>query len=217
MKKPGWIKICGVTTADDATTAAALGADMIGVNFFPGSPRFAAADKAAAILDAIAGSVEAAAVLVKLEREQYLADEKLFARFGAVQCHDNRHEPRPWLSRPLVAAFAVREKSDLATVSSYVEACKEQNCLPRAVLIDAFAPGLYGGSGKTAPWELLAGFDPSLPLILAGGLTPDNVSKAIRLVRPFGVDVASGVESAPGRKDHEKMRRFIEEARAAFS
>jgi len=74
---------------------------------------------------------------------------------------------------------------------------------------------MHGGTGQTAPWHLLAEFKPGVPLILAGGLTPENVAEAIRIVRPWGVDVASGVESAPGRKDPEKLRRFIENARAA--
>src|SRR5439155_21130983 len=84
-----------------------------------------------------------------------------------------------------------------------------------AVLIDADVPGQFGGTGRTAPWELLAGFDPGVPVILAGGLTAENVAEAVRVVRPYGVDVASGVESSPGRKDAEKMRRFVAAVRAA--
>jgi phosphoribosylanthranilate isomerase len=82
-------------------------------------------------------------------------------------------------------------------------------------LLDAFVPGLEGGTGQTAPWELIANYQPGLPIILAGGLTPDNVAQAIRQVRPWGVDVASGVESAPGVKDPDKIKAFIENARAA--
>ena len=83
----------------------------------------------------------------------------------------------------------------------------------RAVLLDGHAPGQYGGTGQTAPWPLLADFDPGVPVILAGGLTPENVAEAIRTVRPYAVDVASGVESSPGRKDPEKLRRFIDAVR----
>jgi phosphoribosylanthranilate isomerase len=83
------------------------------------------------------------------------------------------------------------------------------------VLIDAHVPGQYGGTGRTAPWGLLAGWDPGVPLILAGGLTPANVAAAVRAVRPYGVDVASGVERAPGHKDADMMRRFIDAVRAA--
>jgi phosphoribosylanthranilate isomerase len=76
-------------------------------------------------------------------------------------------------------------------------------------------PGQHGGTGRTAPWELLASFRPGVPVILAGGLTPENVAEAVRVVRPYGVDVASGVESSPGQKDPEKVRRFIANAREA--
>ena len=88
--------------------------------------------------------------------------------------------------------------------------------MPAAVLIDAHVPGEYGGTGQKPPWELLADFQLGVPLILAGGLTPDNVAEAIRLVAPYAVDVASGVESNPGQKDSDKMRRFIDNARGAL-
>ena len=83
------------------------------------------------------------------------------------------------------------------------------------MLLDAHVPGEYGGTGQPAPWNLLADFRPGVPLILAGGLTPDNVGDAVRIVRPYGVDVASGIEDSPGRKNLEKMRRFIGYAREA--
>ena len=110
---------------------------------------------------------------------------------------------------PLVVAYRVRGPIDLEAIRADVE--------PRhqfaAVLIDAHVPGQFGGTGQTAPWHLLAGFDPGVPVILAGGLTPENVAEAVRIVRPYGVDVASGVESSPGRKDAEKMRRFVDAVR----
>jgi phosphoribosylanthranilate isomerase len=86
---------------------------------------------------------------------------------------------------------------------------------PAAVLLDSFVPGEMGGTGHRAPWHLLAGFDPGVPVILAGGLTPENVAEAIRVVRPWGVDVASGVESAPGVKDPGKVAAFVAAVRAA--
>jgi phosphoribosylanthranilate isomerase len=87
--------------------------------------------------------------------------------------------------------------------------------MPSALLVDAHVPGMHGGTGQRAPWELLAGWRPPLPLILAGGLTPENVAEAIRLVRPYGVDIASGVEIAPGKKDGERMQRFLDAVREA--
>jgi phosphoribosylanthranilate isomerase len=85
---------------------------------------------------------------------------------------------------------------------------------PAAILVDAHVPGQFGGTGKTAPWHLLADFKPNVPLILAGGLTPENVAEAIRIVRPYAVDVTSGVEASPGKKDADKTRRFINAVRS---
>lgn len=100
-------------------------------------------------------------------------------------------------------------------IQHYVETCCCLGRLPAALLLGGHAPGQHGGTGQTAPWHLLESFWPGIPIILAGGLTPDNVAEAVRLVRPYGVDTASGVESAPGRKDADKMRRFLANAREA--
>lgn len=213
----GLIKICGVTNAEDAAAAVELGADLIGVNFYKGSPRFVPSENVSAILAPLAGKAEAVAVMVSPSRQQLLDQPATLAGFGSVQWHERDHEPRPWLNRPLIPAFAVQSTLDLRRIADYVELCMQEECLPRAVLIDAFARGLHGGTGKTAPWHLLVGFDPGVPVILAGGLKPENVGEAVRLVKPYAVDVASGVESDPGRKDHVKMRRFIEAAREAFA
>ncbi len=116
----------------------------------------------------------------------------------------------------VIPAFPVRDAQSLVRIVRYLKTMRELHYrLPPAVLVDAHVPGMHGGTGQTAPWQLLAGFDPGVPVILAGGLTPDNVAEAIRIVRPYAVDVASGVEIAPGRKDPEKLRRFIENARSA--
>ena len=107
----------------------------------------------------------------------------------------------------------MKDAACLDRVRRFVEAATALGRRPAAVLIDAHVEGKVGGTGQTAPWELLAGFDPGVPLILAGGLTPDNVAEAIALVRPWGVDVASGVESAPGRKDPGKAASFVKISR----
>jgi phosphoribosylanthranilate isomerase len=97
----------------------------------------------------------------------------------------------------------------LEKINRYLALAGEIGQMPAAVLVDGYAAGLRGGTGRTAPWHLLSDFRPGVPLILAGGLTPDNVAEAVRIVRPYAVDVASGVESVPGRKDPQKMKRFI--------
>src|SRR5690606_30125569 len=113
----------------------------------------------------------------------------------------------------------------VAAIADDLAACQAAGRLPDAVLVDAMSTGQYGGTGKTVPWAALADYRQRLqkrglgdvPLILAGGLTPENVAEAIRTVRPAGVDVASGVEKSPGVKDHDKVQRFVESAKEAFA
>ena len=110
-------------------------------------------------------------------------------------------------------------EAGLAPVVAYLDACRQLGCLPQAVLLDAYRPGHYGGTGEAADWSLAARYGtehPTPPLVLAGGLTSENVAEAIRRVRPAAVDTASGVESHPGLKDAARVRAFVEAARAAF-
>ncbi len=136
-------------------------------------------------------------------------------RINIIQWHGTKRELSDCFPYHLIAAFAVRDEASLQAIQRYLDACRGLGRLPAALLLDGHVPGQHGGTGQTAPWQLLASFRPGVPIILAGGLTADNVAEAIRLVRPYGVDVASGVENAPGRKDAEKMRRFLGNAREA--
>jgi phosphoribosylanthranilate isomerase len=115
----------------------------------------------------------------------------------------------------LIAAFAVSDAASMDVIGRYLDQCRALGQLPSAVLLDGHVRGEHGGTGRAAPWELVASFDFGVPVILAGGLKPENVAEAVRIVRPYAVDVASGVEENPRRKDAEKMRRFIANARAA--
>jgi phosphoribosylanthranilate isomerase len=136
------------------------------------------------------------------------------AGIRAVQWHGEAPDAaHPEFFR-LIAAFGVAEPVDVVRMGAYLRACRERGHTPAAVLVDARVAGLHGGTGRPAPWHLLADFTPGVPLILAGGLTPENVAEAIRIVRPFAVDVTSGVEAGPGRKDREKMRRFLDVVRS---
>jgi phosphoribosylanthranilate isomerase len=139
----------------------------------------------------------------------------------AVQLHGD--EPPEAIaalsSRPTILARRLGDHG-VAGLAEDLAACRAAGRLPDAVLVDAISPGRYGGTGETVSWATLADYRnwlADVPLILAGGLTPENVAEAIRVVRPFGVDVASGVESSPGVKDHDKIRRFVEAAREAFA
>src|SRR5262249_22125486 len=150
--------------------------------------------------------VEPVAIFVN-ELPSHVERVALELGFQTVQVH-GQHAEVPQGVR-LIPAFGVRDQASLTQITTCLERLRAVGASPAAILVDAHVPGMHGGTGQTAPWHLLAGFDAGVPLILAGGLTPDNVGAAIRIVRPYAVDVASGVESAPGRKDPEKVRRFI--------
>jgi phosphoribosylanthranilate isomerase len=209
------IKICGITNASDGCQAAALGADAVGLNFYPASPRFVDPEAAAAILRALPPAMEVIGVFVNQMLSQICLAAEAMGRIRTVQWHGHNTEVHDPFPVRLVPAFSVVDRSDLESIRNYLDRCEEAGFLPAAVLVDGHDPNQYGGTGRTVPWELLADFRPKVPLFLAGGLHADNVAEAIRLVRPYGVDVAGGVESTPGQKDIEKMRRFIGNAREA--
>jgi len=209
------IKVCGVTTMDDADTAAMLGADAIGLNFYEGSKRYLTPNAAQVILRELPPFVEPVALYVNQPLKAVFQALNALGRIRTFQWHGTQRELCDAYPFQMIVAFPVRDRNDLAEVTRYLDTARSAGKAPSAVLIDAHVPGQHGGTGQRAPWQLLTEFKPPEPLILAGGLNPDNVAEAIRLVRPYAVDVASGVESAPGRKDAEKMRRFIANAHEA--
>jgi phosphoribosylanthranilate isomerase len=208
------IKICGIINVTDAEQAASLGADAVGLNFYAKSPRCIDAAMARVILNVLPPFVEPVGLFVN----EPLADAQRTAQalnLRTIQVHGDHHEILPAGHVRWIPAFSVEGAAGLQHITSYLEKLKSAGALPAAILVDAHVPGRYGGTGQIAPWQLLADFNPGVPLILAGGLTPDNVADAIRIVRPYAVDVASGVESSPGKKDSDKMRRFIDAVRGA--
>jgi phosphoribosylanthranilate isomerase len=211
------IKICGITTPGDAVLAAKLGADAVGLNFYPNSPRFISEAVARQIVRRLPAFVEPVALFVNEPPATVLAWGRSFSLIRTFQVHGNPTETFSQDAFQFIPAFPVADEADLTRIDLYLALCKAQGTLPPAVMVDARVHGVHGGTGQTAPWEMLAQWRPATPLILAGGLTPDNVAEAIKLVWPYAVDVASGVESSPGHKDEEKMRRFINRARATAS
>ncbi len=209
------VKICGITSEGDALSAAQLGADALGFNFYARSPRFIPEERAGAILRRLPPFVEPVALFVNELFEHMTATAQRLGPVRTLQYHGDQLAPCPAGPFRFIPAFALRDADSLALVGRFLERCRLEGQLPAAILIDAHQRGTYGGTGRTAPWHLLADFQPGVPLILAGGLTPGNVAEAVRTVRPYGVDVASGVETGPGVKDPEKMRRFIEAVREA--
>jgi phosphoribosylanthranilate isomerase len=208
------VKICGVTTIDDVHSAADAGADAIGLNFHAPSPRFVDPRAAAPLIRALPPFLSPVGVFVEQPVRQICA---LAYQLGLQAVQWVGREPPLEDTYPfgLISAFRVQQANDLDFIRAYVDRMRASGRAPAGVLIDAHVPGQYGGTGRSAPWELLAGYVPGVPLILAGGLTPENVAEAIRIVRPYGVDVASGVESSPGRKDPKKVRQFVEAVRGS--
>jgi phosphoribosylanthranilate isomerase len=210
------VKICGVTTPEDARHAAGCGADAVGLNFYPKSPRCLSASQAVAIVRSLPPFTAPVGVFVAMPVRQVCATAFQLG-LRAVQTYEDGPLAEDTFPFAHIAAFRVKDAPGLDHIRGYLAAAKQLGRTPAAILVDSHVEGQMGGTGHRAPWEILAGFDPGVPLILAGGLTPENVAEAIATVRPWGVDVASGVESEPGRKDPEKVRQFIAEARRAAS
>jgi phosphoribosylanthranilate isomerase len=209
------VKICGVTTESDARQAALLGADAIGLNCYQNSPRYVEEKSAQLILRELPPFFAAAGIFVDEPMRTVFERLASLPRISIIQWHGRDREMCDCYPFHLIAAFPVRDEVSLQAIQRYLNACRASNCLPSALLLDSHVAGQHGGTGQKAPWHLLETFRPGVPIILAGGLTADNVAEAIHIVRPYGVDVASGVEIAPGRKDAEKMRRFLGNAREA--
>ncbi len=201
-----YVKICGITNLEDALRAAALGADLLGFVFHPPSPRYVTPKTAREIGAAVrreAPSVRTVGVFVDLPAETVRAIA-IQCGLDCVQLHGS--EPPATATHladagfEVFKAFRIRDGSELDRLDRYRVA---------AYLLDAYSPVLPGGTGHTFDWDLAVRAKEYGRIILAGGLTPDNVAAAIQAVRPWGVDVSTGVEAAPGRKDHAKLERFI--------
>jgi len=211
------IKICGITTVADAILAAEAGADAVGLNFYDKSPRYVTAEKAREICDALPPQVAKVGVFVNSLPKGVVAIAQR-VRLTAVQLHgDEGPDFLPALGAlSVIKAFRCKE-STLDRVKGFLDLCPEAH-RPAAILLDAHAPGNYGGTGQVLDWKGLAlqrNKLLGLPLVLAGGLTAENVADAIRAAQPDAVDTASGVEASPGIKDAAKVRDFVAAARAA--
>lgn len=196
------VKICGITRLEDAQLAVELGASALGFNFFPPSPRYIAPAEARQIIRQLPPFVTAVGVFANETDSKHVAAVARDAGVAALQLHG------PWfpdidrtLARyRLIRAIAVQRGSTFDHLRRWKA---------NAYLFDAYHPKLLGGTGKTFEWKMALEAKKYGPIILAGGLTPRNVGKAIREAKPFAVDVASGVESAPGKKDRARLRAFF--------
>ncbi|HJL86485.1 MAG TPA: phosphoribosylanthranilate isomerase [SAR324 cluster bacterium] len=200
------IKVCGITTPEQAEACIDLGANMIGINCWKPSPRYVDPEKLAVIVHAIAGRVETVALFVN---ENPLQVNRLMEQYplDTAQLHgDETPDYTRELKFPWFKAFRVNDDFQPSLIVQYGQT---------RFLLDAYSKNRYGGTGRTFDWEIAIHAKQQGKLMLAGGLTPDNAAEAVKRVQPVALDVCSGVESQPGIKDLEAVKRFIQNARGA--
>ncbi|HUE12810.1 MAG TPA: phosphoribosylanthranilate isomerase [Planctomycetaceae bacterium] len=223
-----WIKICGLNDSAIARQIAELSPDAIGLNFYEPSVRCVTPETARQIAEDLPPEIQVIGVFAEAAAES-IQRTAAICHLGGIQLHaagqndafgEFDHRPAKFAAGPKrIRAFQVGARG-LAPLAEYFERGRGRTTAADAYLVDAQVEGMYGGTGKTVSWDLLRNEYQRQewpPLILAGGLRPENVGEAIDAVRPWGVDVASGVESSPGIKDVSLVARFIEEARRAFA
>lgn len=200
------IKICGITRIEDALAAIAAGADAIGFVFYAKSPRAVTPAQAGAIIAALPPFVTTVGLFVDMPRDE-LKQVLSVVPLDLLQFHgDESPEDCAGHGRPYIKALRVKPGDDIAAaIAGYPDAS--------GILLDTYVPGIPGGTGEAFDWSLVP-HDAAKPLILAGGLTPENVDQAVRQVRPYAVDVSGGVEASKGIKDAAKVLAFIQRARA---
>jgi phosphoribosylanthranilate isomerase len=214
MADPLIVKICGIKTPEILETAIAAGADMVGFMHFPRSPRHVSIEEIAQLISEARGRIQTCVVLVN-------PDNSCVAEVAAlgpdwIQLHGPETPHRVEAIRAeagveIMKALPIGTAEDVSHVAGFVDVAD-------SILLDAKPPkgaDRPGGLGETFDWSLLKALDPSIPFMLSGGLTPQTVAEAVRTVRPYGVDVSSGVETAPGVKDKRLVEAFIRNARAA--
>jgi phosphoribosylanthranilate isomerase len=202
------VKICGITNGDDAQVAVAAGADALGFVMYRRSPRWVEPSVARSIIRGLPPFVLPVGVFVNEDAAtvRSLMDEcgfmlaQLHGEEAAAYCQQ--------LGRPVLKALRVKDRGSFLALAEF-----QGRASVRGFLIDAYSDHAYGGTGHRVDWTLAAEAARAVPILLAGGLTPSNVAEAVRLVRPYGVDVSSGVEQSLGKKDPEKVKAFIEAAR----
>ena len=199
------VKICGITNVDDAIMAVEAGADAIGFVFFKESPRFITHDRAREIIASVPAFVSTVGVFVN-EPAWRVEEIMRITGLDIAQLHGDESPEECCKLRRVIKALRVEKMLDLEPIKQYEVS---------AFLLDAYSKGSYGGTGRVFNWEIALEAKKYGNIVLAGGLNPDNVAEAVKFVRPFAVDVSSGVEAEKGVKDPDKVRQFIRRARHA--
>lgn len=204
------VKICGLTNAEDAAVAVEAGADAVGFVFHRKSPRCAETSAVKAIIRELPPFVLPIGVFVN-EEPNVVRDVMDSCGLALAQLHgDETAAYCETLGRPVLKAIRLRDRGSFLALAEF-----QGRAGVRGFLVDAFSPDAYGGTGQLADWSLAAEAAAVARILLAGGLTPENVAQAVGQVRPYGVDVSSGVEARPGKKDHAKVRAFVQAVRLA--
>ena len=202
------VKICGITNCADAQLACDYGADAIGLVFYPPSPRYVSLEQAAKVVDSLPPFVSSVALFVNAQRQE-IENVLNQTAIDIIQFHgDETAEFCRSFNRPYIKAIRMKEGLDLYAVQ------KEYACA-RGLLLDTYKKGVPGGTGESFNWEKVP-HDLNKPIILAGGLLADNVAQAIKQVQPYAVDVSGGVEASKGKKDREKIIRFMESVKSSL-
>ncbi|MDA3904434.1 MAG: phosphoribosylanthranilate isomerase [Desulfuromusa sp.] len=200
------IKICGITNLEDALCAVDAGADALGFVFYAKSPRYVLPEQVGQIISKLPPLVTTVGLFVNAAPET-IKQTMRTAGLNVVQLHGDETPEDCYLNPyPVIKAVRIKDADSLAGIDQYGVS---------ALLLDAWSDQQYGGTGESFDWQLAKKLTGQLPLILAGGLNPDNVAQAIQVVNPYAVDVSSGVEVSPGAKDHDKIRQFIQQVRKA--
>jgi len=202
------VKVCGITNAEDALAAVEAGADALGFVCYRKSPRYVEPEIIKRIVASLPPFVLPVGVFVN---EEIKTARDLVDSCGLVLAQLHGDESASYceaLGRPVLRGLRLRDRGTLLHMAEY-----RGRAGVRGFVVDAFSEEAYGGTGRVADWSLAAEAASAAPILLAGGLTSKNVGEAIRTVRPYGIDVSSGVEISPGKKDHDKVRAFIRAAR----
>ena len=198
------VKICGITNYDDAVAAMDMGADLLGFNFYPPSPRYVTPEKAEGIINKLPGFMDTVGVFVNVSIE-HIHQTNAVCPLDWVQLHGDEDPEfcRSLLSHSVktMKAIRVKDQKDIEKADSF---------FTDAILLDAFNPDKYGGTGLTFDWNIIGHMGKRV--FLAGGINPDNAAAAVKL-GVYGIDVCSGIESEPGKKDHSKMKKLFDNIR----
>ena len=201
------VKICGITNTADAAAAVDLGADALGFVFFRESPRYVPPQEAAAIIKRLPSFIPAVGVFVD-ETTERIEETASISGIDLVQLHGDEPPERCGLSRRVIKVIRVKSLDSLSPLNRFQDRVT-------AFLLDTYTPDALGGTGRIFNWDIAVEAKQFGRIVLAGGLTQDNVAEAVRHVRPYAVDVSSGVELSKGKKDHTKIGLFIERAKSA--